>query len=200
MSTIDLEVIKKELKPVERPSLVRSEVANLDAEYFRPSAKQRKLKEAFRTVCKSLPTDRREITLEFVRGFIESKDIERWWCLPGFISWFRRDEAVGDRLQYLYQLRLDAIEAVLEDDSGAITPREKLAAGAELDKVAKTLTEASSQVEKKDTRDLASRIKDEMERSKIAAGRTPQEIAAEIVAKKLESPVVLPDIRMRESE
>jgi hypothetical protein len=95
-------------------------------------------------------------------------------------------------MQYLYQLRLDAIEDVLESDDGTVTARDKLAAGAELDKVAKTLSEAASMVEKKDSRSLSERIKEEME---LAREVTPQQIAGETIeGRPARTPVTMPEM------
>ena len=103
----------------------------------------RKLKEAFYLAAKGqLPSNRSEINAAFIKRFVLGNDIDSWYPVPGFMAWFHRDEAVSDRLNRLYQLRLDAIEEILEDNSSAYTARDKLAAGTELDKIAKTLIEA----------------------------------------------------------
>jgi hypothetical protein len=160
-------------------------------EYFRPTARQRKLKAAFRSVCKTMPRNRTDITLAFVKQHISSSDVDNWWTVPGFIAWFRREESVAERMQYLYQLRLDSLEDILESDDGTVTSRDKLAAGAELDKIAKTLSEAANMVEKKDSRTVAERVKEEMELARLPS---QVEIAeGQAVNRPAKTPVTMPE-------
>lgn len=181
MAKIDISILKEELMSNKEtttaisPKVSQSALAETDPEYFKPTAKQRKLKAAFRAQCKDMPSDRTLIKPDFVKKYIKTDDITNWWNIPGFASWFRREEAVAERLQYLYHLRLDAVEAVLEDEAGIYTAKDKIAAGAELDKIAKTLVDAADAVDKtqKDTRSMEDKIKDAYDKAKQNATQVP---------------------------
>jgi len=146
------------------------DVTHDNPEYFRPTVKQRKLKEAFRTACKNLPTNRMEITKEFILQHVTSKDLDTWWGLPGFKPWFRKDEAIAERLNHLYQLRLDAIEAVLADDSNVFTAKDKIQAGAQLDSIAKAMVDAAEVIQKDkwDMRSYEDKVKDALAKVRSA--------------------------------
>jgi ABC-type branched-subunit amino acid transport system ATPase component len=47
--------------------------------------------------------------------FGASGAISRWWSLPGFKEWFRNADEFRQRLEYLANLSLDALEYVLVD-------------------------------------------------------------------------------------
>jgi hypothetical protein len=134
-----------------------------EAEYFRPTAKQRKLKAAFLMSCKSVPNDPSLITLDLVKQYVKTSDIDIWWPVPGFATWFRRAESVSERLNYLFHLRLDAITEILESEDEVFTARDKIAAGAELDKIARTVVEAA----------------DALEKASAERKKTPEELAEE---------------------
>jgi hypothetical protein len=207
MGKIDLEIIKAELKgsasaeakPVAvRPDEAQKALALSDPEYFRPTAKQRKLKQAFRAACKIMPNDRKEIVPDYVCSYVKSDDIRGWWGIPGFAAWFRRDEAIAERLQYLYHLRLDAIEEVLENDAGIYTARDKISAGAELDKVAKTIAEAQGAVDSvgKDTRSMEEKIKEAYDAAKKKELGTNQLKEVIVEAKsRLDPAIVMPNFK-----
>jgi hypothetical protein len=156
----------KELTTTEETALSLVNLCN--PEYFKPTVKQRKLKSAFHMACKSRPTNKAEITLDFVLKFIISKDIKSWWDVPGFQMWFKKEEVIADRLAHLYQLRLDAIEQVLSDESEVYTAKDKISAGSELDKIAKTLTEAADSLNavSKDTRSMEEKVSEAMAKAR----------------------------------
>jgi hypothetical protein len=206
MGKIDLEIIRAELKGTQvepravaaRPDEAQRALALSDPEYFRPTAKQRKLKQAFRAACKVMPNDRKEITPDYVCSYVKSDDIRDWWGIPGFAAWFRRDEAIAERLQYLYHLRLDAIEEVLENDAGIYTARDKISAGAELDKVAKTIAEAQGAVDNtnRDSRSMEEKIKEAYDAAKKKeAGATQLKEVIVEAKSKLDPAILLPNFK-----
>ena len=148
--SIDLDIINKKLdtpSPVATPAKSDTSLM-VSGEYFRPTAKMRKFKEAFYLAARGqLPQNRSDINADFIKQFILGNDINLWHTIPGFMAWLRRDEAVADRLHRLYQLRLDAIEEILEDNTSTYTARDKINAGAELDKITKTISEAADALE-----------------------------------------------------
>lgn len=189
---IDLEIVNKKLEPQTTPARL---LPSTSGEFFKPTAKMRKLKEAFYIAARGqLPIDRSEINGTLIKQYILGDDINLWQSIPGFMAWFRSDEVVSDRLHRLYQLRLDAIEEILEDDSNVYTARDKLNAGAELDKITKTISEAKDALETSRRGPVKSReemIQEALEKARQT--ETPKQVAEKAQAAiKGPTTVVLP--------
>ncbi len=201
IKSVDLKDMEKELKatvlPAVRPESEQTAVSVHNPEYFKPTVKQRKLKSAFHNACKRRPTDPNEITVEFVRKYIISRDLENWWGLPGFIGWFRREEIISDRLAHLYQLRIDAIEEVLSDESNVYTARDKISAGEQLDKIAKTMVDAADAMNSahKDMRSMEDKVAEALAKAKAKTKvATPEVIEKQPESNTVHTGVVFPDI------
>lgn len=134
---------------------------------FQPIPSQRKAKSLFFKRCPVIPDNRLDISLPLVREYVKDERVDLWWRVPGFVKWFISDESVASRLTDLMHLRLDAISEILEDESGLYSAKDKLSAGSELDKVAKTITDAKEAVEgSKSVENIEAKIKREYEKMK----------------------------------
>jgi hypothetical protein len=167
LDVIDIEVVNSELSKAVEVKKSKRDTEIVSAESFKPVAIQRRVKNAFYSKCPVIPTNPSDITLDLVRSYVDDGRVELWWRVPGFISWFTTPEAIASRLNYAMQLRMDTIVEILEDDTGLFSAKDKLAAGAEIDKIAKTLMDASSAIEGKiDSESLEAKIKREYEKMK----------------------------------
>jgi len=68
------------------------------------------------------PTD---LTLAAVQHLCKDTRIRRWWSLPGFKEWFSNKEEWRQRVEYLVNRGLDAVEDVLNDVEAAPSARVK---------------------------------------------------------------------------
>lgn len=55
------------------------------------------------------------ITLASVQQVATDKRLTKWWTLPGFQEWFQNREEFRERMEYLADVALDALEQVLTD-------------------------------------------------------------------------------------
>jgi hypothetical protein len=108
---------------------------------FSPTPDMRRAKAAFWSrfaEAPMVPSD--TITLASIQNISSDKRLSKWWTLPGFAEWFQNREEFRERLEYLADVALDALEQVLTDPDAN--------AGAKVNS-AKLVLEAASKMPKK---------------------------------------------------
>lgn len=63
--------------------------------------------------------DMSQMTLAAVQQIEKDRRLIKWWSLPGFSDWFQNKEEFKERLEYLADLALDALEQVLNDPNAS---------------------------------------------------------------------------------
>jgi hypothetical protein len=82
---------------------------------FSPSADQRKIKARFWTLMQSAPFGTRPEKMgpeEIIRK-VRAPALANWWKVPGFKDWFLNHTEHQERLEYLFDLALNAAEDIL---------------------------------------------------------------------------------------
>lgn len=91
---------------------------------FHPTDAMREAKSAFWAVMNDEVLPPHEITLALVKDTIQSTRIATWWNKPGFQAWFLNKEEYKQRLEYLMNIGMDALERVLrtsESDTAIVS-------------------------------------------------------------------------------
>ena len=83
---------------------------------------------------------------------------KQWFTNEFFVEWVHREGDYAKRVDYLLSRHLDNLEEVIEDSTGELDLRAKMAAGDQLLKIRKSLEDDSSTANKDDKGDLAKRI------------------------------------------
>jgi hypothetical protein len=97
----------------------------------------------------------------------------QWFTNEFFIEWVRREGDYAKRVDYLLARHLDNLEEVIEDCTGELDLRAKLAAGDQLLKIRKSLADDESADTQVDKASLAKRIASVMlEKKKLEAAKT----------------------------
>lgn len=90
------------------------------------SPAQREAKAAFWVVAADTPmVDPAEITLAAAQQICPDTRLKHWWSIPGFQEWFCNQSEWRQRVEYLVNKGLDAIEEVLDDPEAAPSARVK---------------------------------------------------------------------------
>lgn len=83
---------------------------------YLPSPEQRKAKSAFWAKFNDNPLcDPEDISLAISKQFCSDRRLDNWWKFEGFKEWFRNKDEFRQRMEYLAQLSLDALESILAD-------------------------------------------------------------------------------------
>lgn len=82
---------------------------------YLPTPEQRRVKESFwRRFSDNPIADPAHISLSDASRLVPNEPkLDRWWKEPGFSEWFRNQEEFRERVNYLAQMALDALETVL---------------------------------------------------------------------------------------
>jgi len=97
----------------------------------------------------------------------------QWFTNEFFIEWVRREGDYAKRVAYLLARHLDNLEEIIEDCTGDLDLRAKLAAGDQLLKIRKSLADDESADTQVDKASLAKRIASVMlEKKKLEAAKT----------------------------
>ena len=83
---------------------------------FAPTPDMRRVKAAFWSKTRDNPhlVDSAS-TLTSIQQTVTDKRLTKWWSLPGFQAWFQNGEEYRERMEYLADLALDALEQILTD-------------------------------------------------------------------------------------
>jgi hypothetical protein len=127
---------------------------------FAPTPDMRRVKAAFWSKTRDNPNlvDSAS-TLTSIQQTVSDKRLTKWWSLPGFSEWFQNGEEYRERMEYLADLALDALEQVLVDPDANASA--KVAS-------AKLVLEAASKMPTKDEAAPASRL-ETMSRAELEA-------------------------------
>ena len=107
---------------------------------FVPTPDMRRAKAAFWSrFADAPPLSAGPLTLAAAQQIGADKRLAKWWSLPGFQDWFQNGEEFKERMEYLADLALDALEQVLSDPDA--NPSAKVAS-------AKLVLEAASKMPK----------------------------------------------------
>jgi len=107
---------------------------------FSPTPDMRRAKAAFWSKVADAPAlSGGPLTLAAAQQIGADKRLAKWWALPGFQDWFQNGEEFKERMEYLADLALDALEQVLSDPDA--NPSAKVAS-------AKLVLEAASKMPK----------------------------------------------------
>lgn len=92
---------------------------------FSPTPEMRRAKAAFWASLEGTPTGdlAESMTLAAATSMGADKKLSRWWAIPGFVDWWQNKEEFKQRVEYLAQLALDALEGVLNDPDANPTAR-----------------------------------------------------------------------------
>ena len=82
---------------------------------FSPSPDMRRAKAAFWSRFADAPLSGGPLTLAAAQQIGADKRLAKWWSMPGFQDWFQNGEEFKERMEYLADLALDALEHVLTD-------------------------------------------------------------------------------------
>lgn len=83
---------------------------------FLPSPFHQELKSQFFARFEPGPfKDAKTITLADVQAVVNEPKLRQYWGVPGFKEWFTNSNTVGEKIEYLTLIGLDALEAVLLD-------------------------------------------------------------------------------------
>lgn len=113
---------------------------------FSPTPDMRRAKAAFWASLEGTPAGdlAENMTLAAAASMGADKKLSRWWSIPGFSDWWQNKEEFKQRLEYLAQLALDSLEAVLMDPDSNATARVNSA---------KLVLEAANKMPKKQAED-----------------------------------------------
>jgi len=93
---------------------------------FQPNNSQLEAKSAFWAIAADSPlVDPANITLATVQQIYPDTRVRRWWGIPGFQDWFCNRHEWRQKVEYLVNIGLDAVKAVLEDPDAAPSARIK---------------------------------------------------------------------------
>lgn len=92
---------------------------------FAPTPEMRRAKAAFWASLEGTPSGdlADTMTLAAATSLGADKKLSRWWNIPGFSEWWQNKEEFKQRLEYMAQLALDALEGVLTDPNSNPTAR-----------------------------------------------------------------------------
>lgn len=90
---------------------------------FIPTAGQRKVKAKYWLKSSGLKFTDMGPDLPQIQRVVREKRLPDWWQIPGFKEWFRNEEEFRERVEYITNLALDAIEEVLRDTEAKGTTR-----------------------------------------------------------------------------
>lgn len=91
------------------------EIAANEMTYL-PTPEQRKAKSAFWARFNENPIcEPQDISLSIALRFVADGRLSKWWPQDGFKEWFRNRDEFRQRLEYLANLGLDRLEAILAD-------------------------------------------------------------------------------------
>jgi len=107
---------------------------------FTPSTKQRKLKSRLWVRLNENPvTDLTNVGRDYVESIV-GESLKKWWSEPGFTDWLFNKMEQRERLEYLFELALDAAEEILTSDD----PRSNSAKVAMVGKIAELAAKTPS--------------------------------------------------------
>jgi len=84
----------------------------LAEEVFVPTTEMRKIKQKFWYSWKQGPS-KGDITIAQVINITGCRSVETWAKRPGFKEWLINDQEHGQRLEYLFDIGLDALESLI---------------------------------------------------------------------------------------
>lgn len=117
---------------------------------FAPTPDMRRAKAAFWSRVADAPAlDGGPVTLAAAQQVGSDKRLTKWWTLPGFQEWFQNKEEFRERMEYLADIALDALEQVLTDPDA--NPSAKVNS-------AKLVLEAASKMPRKEAEAPTSRL------------------------------------------
>ncbi len=103
----------------QKPSEVGADLSNLADHVYLPTNQDRKLKSEFWAKSRdtlALQVQGKSISLSQVLEFVSTpKVVAKQWSVPGFKEWFCNGDEQRQKLEYLYDLSLDAAEGILRD-------------------------------------------------------------------------------------
>lgn len=113
---------------------------------FAPTPEMRRAKAAFWASLEDTPSGdlADTMTLAAATSLGADKKLSRWWNIPGFADWWQNKEEFKQRLEYIAQLALDALEGVLLDPDA--NPTAKVSS-------AKLVLEAANKMPKRQAED-----------------------------------------------
>lgn len=132
---------------------------------FIPNPSQRRVKARFWSRYESWNSVPEDITAAAVAQVTNEPAISRWWATPGFKEWFRNEDETRERLEYLFQVALDAAEEILLDPNAQASAKVNmiktigLLAGKEPARVAAEPQYLDAQVAKMDVKRLEEFVK-----------------------------------------
>lgn len=103
-------------RPAEGAKLASETISgHVEAEpFFEPSVAQRRAKANFWTAWQDDPTlDPELMTADTAARLSGNRTVRRWWGEPGFKPWFMNKDEQRQRLEYLFELSMDAAEDIL---------------------------------------------------------------------------------------
>lgn len=110
MSAADLSDISRVLVKMEQVK---------DINVFSPAVEHRRAKSTFWSyfaTSDELPPE--DISLSIALKYSADRRVSQWWDLPGFQDWFSNKDEFRQRMEYLSNLALDRLEAILVDSKG----------------------------------------------------------------------------------
>lgn len=85
--------------------------------FFEPTLGQRRAKANFWTAWQEDPTvDPELMTADTAARLAGNRTVRRWWSEPGFKAWFMNKEEQRQRMEYLFELSMDAAESILTNE------------------------------------------------------------------------------------
>jgi hypothetical protein len=91
---------------------------------FCPTDAMRAAKSAFWAIGKDSPlVDPAEVSLATVQQISPDGRLNRWWGTPGFSEWFTNQQEWRQRIEYLFNVGLDAVEEVFRDEEAPPTAK-----------------------------------------------------------------------------
>ena len=105
--------------PPATPTEALNETTNALSEFtFEPTDAQRRLKVRFWASMNDVPlNDKNEVNPDLIRKQTGTSPIVRWWADQGFREWFLNIDEQRQKLEYLFDLALDAArDIILNDD------------------------------------------------------------------------------------
>ena len=101
-------------KIVKNSSEIKSLEAIKEDLVFLPSPNHRRAKSKFWSRYSDL-ADGGEVSLASALQLTKEPQLAKWWNLPGFKDWFLNKDEARERLEYLWYLGMDAMEAIFLD-------------------------------------------------------------------------------------
>lgn len=99
------------------PEKKQQEIKTLSKQFiFEPTKAQAKLKAKFWTRFQPGPMQSSDnITLSVAMDVTSNTSLEKYWREPGFRDWFLNNQEERERLRYLFNKSLDAVENILDN-------------------------------------------------------------------------------------